>query len=253
MKYPRGEILCRRLEWERGTVSGRVALLLRSAEVKPLFYRFVRLSKSWASSLFFIVMPRASGPVPFELGVCAGHVVRIGLRTQNYRKSQGKGRGKKMRNRQRAAKGQKMRSQRTKKNRKSQGKRAKSRMNAWGSKMQSKGGAAVLESACSRMGLGQARRGLCRLLFDREKSIGETQKKRSRRRNGQGRKVYWMGAKKRSRQGNGQGKVYWMVAKKRSRQGNGQGKVYWMVAKTRGQPTRKRLGKSIFESAGNDV
>jgi hypothetical protein len=70
-------------------------LLLRSAEVKPLFYRFVRLSKSWASSLFFIVMPRASGPVPFELGVCAGHVVRIGLRTQNYRKSQGKGRGKK--------------------------------------------------------------------------------------------------------------------------------------------------------------
>jgi hypothetical protein len=82
-------------------------------------------------------MPRASGPVPFELGVCAGHVVRIGLRTQNYRKSQGKGRGKKrefkgqsqgkgrgkkMRNKQRAAKGQKMRSQRTKKNRKSQGK-----------------------------------------------------------------------------------------------------------------------------------
>ena len=243
-------------------------MLLRSAEVKPLFYRFVRLSKSWASSLFFIVMPRASGPVPFELGVCAGHVVRIGLRTQNYRKSQGKGRGKKTRsqrtksrkgtrqktrNKQRAAKGQKMRSQRTKKNRKSQGKRAKSRMNAWGSKMQSKGGAAVLESACSRMGLGQARRGLCRLLFDREKSIGETQKKRSRRRNGQGRKVYRTGAKKRSRQGNGQGKVYWMVAKKRSRQGNGQGKVYWMVAKTRGQPTRKRLGKSIFESAGNDV
>ena len=35
-------------------------------------------------------MPRASGPVPFELGVCAGHVVRIGLRTQNDRKSQGK-------------------------------------------------------------------------------------------------------------------------------------------------------------------
>jgi hypothetical protein len=124
-------------------------------------------------------MPRASGPVPFELGVCAGHVVRIGLRTQNYRKSQGKGRGKKnakskdkvkerdeakkMRNKQRATKGRKMRSQRTKKNRKSKEKRAKSRMNAWGSKMQSKGGAAVLESACSRMGLGQARRGLCRL------------------------------------------------------------------------------------------
>src|ERR1700753_2897664 len=33
--HARGWILCRRLEWERGTVSGRVALLLRSAEVKP--------------------------------------------------------------------------------------------------------------------------------------------------------------------------------------------------------------------------
>ena len=41
--YARGWILCRRLEWERGTVSSRVALLLRSAEVKPLFYRFVQL------------------------------------------------------------------------------------------------------------------------------------------------------------------------------------------------------------------
>ncbi|RCH81378.1 hypothetical protein CU097_005428, partial [Rhizopus azygosporus] len=30
-----------RLEWERGAVSGRVALLLRSTEAKPLFYRFV--------------------------------------------------------------------------------------------------------------------------------------------------------------------------------------------------------------------
>ncbi len=30
---------------ERGTVSGRVALLLRSAEIQPLFERFVRLQK----------------------------------------------------------------------------------------------------------------------------------------------------------------------------------------------------------------
>ena len=40
--YGRGWILCRRLEWERSTVSSRVALLLRSAEVKLLFYRFVQ-------------------------------------------------------------------------------------------------------------------------------------------------------------------------------------------------------------------
>ena len=37
-----GWILCRWLEWEQGTVSSRVALLLWSAEVKPLFYRFVQ-------------------------------------------------------------------------------------------------------------------------------------------------------------------------------------------------------------------
>jgi hypothetical protein len=42
-KYARGWILCRRLKWERGAVSSRVVLLLRSAEAKPLFYRFVQL------------------------------------------------------------------------------------------------------------------------------------------------------------------------------------------------------------------
>lgn len=41
-KHARGEILCRRLEWEQGAVSSRVASLLRSAEAKPMFYRFVR-------------------------------------------------------------------------------------------------------------------------------------------------------------------------------------------------------------------
>ena len=35
------EILCRRLNKQRGIVSSRVALLLRSAEIKPLFYWFV--------------------------------------------------------------------------------------------------------------------------------------------------------------------------------------------------------------------
>ena len=42
-KYARGWILCRRLKWERSAVSSRVVLLLRSAEAKLLFYRFVQL------------------------------------------------------------------------------------------------------------------------------------------------------------------------------------------------------------------
>lgn len=54
LSYGRGWILCRRLEWERGTVSGRVALLLRSAEVKPLFQRFVQLF-CW-TFLFFLLL-----------------------------------------------------------------------------------------------------------------------------------------------------------------------------------------------------
>lgn len=41
LKHARGKILCRRLEWELGAVSSRVASLLRSAEAKPGFYRFV--------------------------------------------------------------------------------------------------------------------------------------------------------------------------------------------------------------------
>ena len=44
LKHARGKILCRRLEWELGAVSSRVASLLRSAEAKPMFYRFVRSS-----------------------------------------------------------------------------------------------------------------------------------------------------------------------------------------------------------------
>ena len=53
--YGRGWILCRRLEWERSTVSSRVALLLRSAEVKLLFYRFVqpKVECFFFSFLFF--------------------------------------------------------------------------------------------------------------------------------------------------------------------------------------------------------
>ena len=48
-KHARGEILCRRLEWEQGAVSSRVASLLRSAEAKPLFYRFVRHCRTFLS------------------------------------------------------------------------------------------------------------------------------------------------------------------------------------------------------------
>ena len=48
-KHGRGKILCRRLEWEQGAVSSRVASLLRSAEAKPLFYRFVRHCRTFLS------------------------------------------------------------------------------------------------------------------------------------------------------------------------------------------------------------
>lgn len=48
-----GESFADDLNGERGTVSGRVALLLRSAEVKPLFYRFVQHSECWTFPLFF--------------------------------------------------------------------------------------------------------------------------------------------------------------------------------------------------------
>jgi hypothetical protein len=40
-QYERGKISCRRLEWEGGAVSSRVALLLRSAEAQPYLPRFV--------------------------------------------------------------------------------------------------------------------------------------------------------------------------------------------------------------------
>ena len=53
-------ILCRRLEWERSTVSSRVALLLRSAEVKLLFYRFVQLN-CWILLFSFLSMYSLQG------------------------------------------------------------------------------------------------------------------------------------------------------------------------------------------------
>ena len=48
-QYERGKISCRRLEWEGGAVSSRVALLLRSAEAQPYLPRFV-----WIFQTFFL-------------------------------------------------------------------------------------------------------------------------------------------------------------------------------------------------------
>ena len=50
---------------ELGTVSSRVALLLRSAEVKPLFYRFVQLLLN--SSLSLPPSDFRAGPVGLVL------------------------------------------------------------------------------------------------------------------------------------------------------------------------------------------
>ena len=61
-------ILCRRLEWERSTVSSRVALLLRSAEVKLLFYRFVQLN-CWILLFSFLSMYSLQGRF---IWTCAG-------------------------------------------------------------------------------------------------------------------------------------------------------------------------------------
>ena len=52
---------------ERGTVSSRVALLLRSAEVKLLFYRFVQ-QKLNSSSSFFPYYALTLGPVQLDFG-----------------------------------------------------------------------------------------------------------------------------------------------------------------------------------------
>ena len=61
-KHARGEILCRRLEWEQGAVSSRVASLLRSAEAKPMFYRFVRSSGPSPCTAQWRCVPREDTP-----------------------------------------------------------------------------------------------------------------------------------------------------------------------------------------------
>lgn len=75
-KYGRGRILCRRLEWERGAVSSRVALLLRSAEAKPLFYRFVRLFRELEPPSFFPFLLRKGGSLS-SLPFCISSSIRI--------------------------------------------------------------------------------------------------------------------------------------------------------------------------------
>jgi hypothetical protein len=60
-----GESFADDLNSERGTVSSRVALLLRSAEVKPLFQRFVQQQLN----LFSSYRGGSLGQVPFDLGI----------------------------------------------------------------------------------------------------------------------------------------------------------------------------------------
>ena len=57
---------------EQGTVSGRVALLLRSTEVKPMFDRFVQLHVGLFHALCFragpMVLVVSTGACPKESG-----------------------------------------------------------------------------------------------------------------------------------------------------------------------------------------
>ena len=62
-----GESFADDLNLERGTVSSRVALLLRSAEVKPLLQRFVQQQLN----LFSFYQGVSLGQVRFDLGIWA--------------------------------------------------------------------------------------------------------------------------------------------------------------------------------------
>ena len=73
--YGRGWILCRRLEYGQGTVSSRVALLLRSAEVKPLFQRFVQQLLNLFSSCWRVGL----GQVWFDLAIWGCISSELGL------------------------------------------------------------------------------------------------------------------------------------------------------------------------------
>ena len=66
---------------ERGTVRGRVALLLRSAEVKPLFYRFVQ---QMLNSSLFPYHRRTSGQVQLDLVLWSGDALGEMARAPGY-------------------------------------------------------------------------------------------------------------------------------------------------------------------------
>lgn len=61
IKHERGKILCRRLELERGAVSGRVSLFLRSAEAKPFVLQICFSFERDAFS-FFVAVPTRCPP-----------------------------------------------------------------------------------------------------------------------------------------------------------------------------------------------
>lgn len=67
------------LNTERGIVSSRVTMLLRSAEIKPMFYRFVLKENT------------SPPPRPFPEGVCPAGLVRVCLcargKTPPYRRA----------------------------------------------------------------------------------------------------------------------------------------------------------------------
>ena len=65
-QYERGKISCRRLEWEGGAVSSRVALLLRSAEAQPYLPRFVWFIQTFS---FFLLALNVRSRLPLCLSV----------------------------------------------------------------------------------------------------------------------------------------------------------------------------------------
>ena len=82
-KHGRGKILCRRLELERGAVSGRVSLFLRSAEAKPFVLPICSTISRLDVLIFFFIRLPLGGRRPLPLFIskksvhfCAKSVLR---------------------------------------------------------------------------------------------------------------------------------------------------------------------------------
>lgn len=94
-QYERGKISCRRLEWEGGAVSSRVALLLRSAEAQPYLPRFVWFYQTFFS-LFFLMVGDVRATHGTGLGL--GHFTKLQWRARQadstFRKSPKRQRGR---------------------------------------------------------------------------------------------------------------------------------------------------------------